>query len=509
MTEHIDVRKGVYYDSVTLLRITQAARSTAGITDAQVAMATELNVDLARGMGFEIPEGTTPNDLLITLRGDDQDAVDAGIAAFEAAIAEAAAAGRAAGGLGSGPAPRSVRAAVNARPDASLVLLSVPGANVLGEAMDAIGQGRHVMVFSDNVPVDDEIVMKDAAARAGVLVMGPDCGTAIVGGVGLGFANVLTEHDGESVGVIAASGTGAQHLTSLLDDAGVDISHVLGLGGRDLSEKVGGRSALQALAMLGDDPETARIVIVSKPPHPAVAEKVIAAAEALDKPVTMILLGQGQPNITEGASTVLTELGRDIPQWKTWNEQAAKGAEGALRGLFSGGTLADEAMLVAGERIGDIRSNIPLRDDLALPADATGSALPQLSGLGHVVVDLGDDEFTQGRPHPMIDPSVKLDLIAAQAADPDVSVILMDVVLGHCAEPDPASGLAPVIREALASAGRPLTVIVSLCGTAADPQDREKQATALADAGAAVFASNAQAASVAAAIAAGSEGAAK
>ncbi|WP_106847722.1 FdrA family protein [Blastococcus sp. Marseille-P5729] len=509
MTEHIDVRKGVYYDSVTLLRITQAARIADGVTDAQVAMATELNIDLARAMGFEVPEGTTANDLLITLRGADQEAIDRGIAAFEAALAEAAAAGRAAGGLGSGPAPQTVRSAVNARPDASLVLLSVPGDNVLAEAMDAIAAGRHVMVFSDNVPVDHEIAMKDAAAKAGVLVMGPDCGTAIVGGVGLGFANVLGEHDGDSVGVIAASGTGAQHLTCLLDDAGVDISHVLGLGGRDLSQDVAGRSALQALQMLGEDPETARIVIVSKPPHPEVAAKVTAAAEALDKPVTMILLGQGQPNITEGVTTVLGELGRPVPTWQTWNADTITGQAGALRGLFSGGTLADEAMLVAGATLGDIRSNIPLRDDLALPGEATGSAVPQLSGLGHVVVDLGDDEFTRGRPHPMIDPSVKLDLIAAQAADPEVSVILLDVVLGHCAEPDPSAALAPVIKDAIASADRSLTVVVSLCGTAGDPQDRDRQAQALADAGAAVFASNAQAAATAAAIAAGTEGAAQ
>lgn len=509
MTEHIEVRKGVYYDSVTLLRITQAARGADGVTDAQVAMATELNLDLARAMGFQIPDGVGPNDLLITLRGDDQDAVDRGIVAFEAAMAEAAAASRAAGGLGSGPAPRSVRAAAGVRPDASLVLLSVPGANVLGEALDAISAGRHVMVFSDNVPVQDEIVMKEAAKEAGVLVMGPDCGTAIVGGAGLGFANVLGDRDGDAVGIIAASGTGAQHLSCLLDDAGVAVSHLLGLGGRDLSEQVAGRSALQALQMLGDDPETSRIVIVSKPPHPDVAATVMDAAQQLGKPVTTILLGKGQPDISEGASTVLREMGREVPEWRSWNEDAAKGAEGALRGLFSGGTLADEAMLIAGAALGDIRSNIPLREELALPPEATGAGVPQLGGLGHVVVDLGDDEFTQGRPHPMIDPSVKYDLIAAQAADPDVSVILLDVVLGHCAEPDPAAGLAPVIADAIASAGRPLAVIVSLCGTDADPQGRERQAQALAEAGAAIYASNARAAAVAAAIASRTEGAAQ
>ncbi|GAB3301459.1 FdrA family protein [Epidermidibacterium keratini] len=503
MTEHIDVRTGVYYDSVTLLRITQAARSAPGVTAAQVAMATELNLDLARGMGFEVPADVTTNDLLITLRGDDQGAIDAGIAALEGALADAAAAGRAAGGLGSGPAPRTVRGAAASHPDAPLALLSVPGQYVLGEAMDAIAAGRHVMIFSDNVPIDDELAIKRAAAQAGVLVMGPDCGTAIVGGVGLGFANVLGEYDGQSVGVIAASGTGAQHVTALLDDAKVDVSHVLGLGGRDLSEQVGGMSALQALQLLGDDPQTDRILVISKPPHPATADKVRAAADQIGKPVTYVLLGPGQPTITDGVGAVLDDLGIAVPAWRTWNEAAASSAPGALRGLYSGGTLADEAMLVASGVLGDIRSNIPLSPELALPADATAAGTPDLTGLGNVVVDLGDDEFTAGRPHPMIDPTVRLDLLAAQAADPEVSVILLDVVLGHSAEADPAARLAPAIADALASAGRPLSVVVALCGTDGDPQGRDRQADALAAAGAAVYTSNAEAAQVAANLAAG------
>lgn len=503
MTEHIDVRTGVYYDSVTLLRITQAARTAPGITAAQVAMATELNLDLARGMGFEIPADVTANDLLITLRGDDDTAIDAGIAALEGALAEAAAAGRAAGGLGDGPAPRTVSGAAAAHPEASLALLSVPGQYVIGEAMDAIAAGRHVMIFSDNVSIGDELAIKRAAQQAGVLVMGPDCGTAIVGGVGLGFANVLGEYDGPSIGVIAASGTGAQHVTCLLDDARVDVSHVLGLGGRDLSEQIGGMSALQALQLLSDDPATDRILVISKPPHPATADKVRAAAEQIGKPVTYVLLGPDQPNITDGVGAVLADLDVAVPQWRNWNESAATSGPGALRGLYSGGTLADEAMLVASGVLGDIRSNIPLSPELALPAEATSEGTPQLGGLGNVVVDLGDDEFTAGRPHPMIDPTVRLDLLAAQAADPDVSVILLDVVLGYGAEPDPAARLAPAIGDALATAGRPLAVVVALVGTDGDPQGRDAQAEALAKAGAAVYTSNAQAAQVAATLAAG------
>ncbi len=542
MTEHIAIRKGVYHDSVTLLRISQAAASAPGITAAQVAMATPLNIELAIGLGFTTPDGIGPNDLLVALRADDDAGIAAGLAALEDALEDAGAAAHRSGGLGGRPAPRTVRTAATAAPDAAVVLLSVPGPAVIGEAMDAIAAGRHVMIFSDNVPIEHEVALKDAAAKAGVLVMGPDCGTAVVGGVGLGFANVLSaDSSGPGVGIIAASGTGAQQLSCLLDEAGVRISAVLGLGGRDLSEQVGGRSALAALAMLDADPGTDHIVIVSKPPHPATAERVLAAAAKASTPVTSVLLGAGRPDLTAATETVLSAIGVPVPQWPVWAADggdddsdddtaagddygpadvdaaaavAASGSNGAgrasgpgaLRGLYSGGTLADEAMLIAADLLGDIRSNIPLRPDLALPADALGHGLPRLTGLGNVIVDLGDDEFTRGRPHPMIDPTVRLDLLAAQAADPQVSVLLLDVVLGYGSEADPAARLAPAIGSAIAgasAAGRTLSVVVSLCGTAADPQDRAMQATAFTHAGASVYASNAAAARAAARIAAG------
>lgn len=518
-TEHVELRSGSYHDSVTLLRIAQAAASTAGISAAQVAMATGLNIELTVGLGFSVPDRAGPNDLLIALRGDDQAAVEAGRAAVEQALDDAANAGRRAGGGGEVAPPRSVRSAAGIAPDAAVVLLSVPGGSVLGEALDAIEAGRHVMIFSDNVPIEHEIVLKDAAAAAGVLVMGPDCGTAIIGGVGLGFSNVLSagvSPGGTGVGVIAASGTGAQHLTSLLEDAGVPISQVIGLGGRDLSARVGGRSALAALELLDSDPATGHIVVISKPPHLDTGRRVSEAAAGLTTPVTVVLLGRGRPDITAATESVLDAVGVPVPEWREWwpenrstavDHSTVEPGGGALRGLFSGGTLADEAMLVIEAALGTgVVSNIPLSPELTLPATALGHGVPRLAGLGSVVLDLGDDEFTRGRPHPMIDPGTKLALLADQAADPHVRVILLDVVLGHCAEADPAARLVPVIREAFAvaaRAARPLDVVISLCGTAGDPQDRERQAAALAGAGAHVFSSNAAAARAAAALALG------
>jgi len=349
------------------------------------------------------------------------------------------------------------------------------------------------MVFSDNVSIEEEVAIKDAAAAAGLLVMGPDCGTARIAGVGYGFANVLRgDLVGPRVGVVAASGTGAQQLMCLFDDAGIAVSHVLGVGGRDLSAAVAGRSTITALKMLDDDAATDHIVLISKPPDPAIANAVRAVTDTLHTPVSSIMLGPGRPDITAGAEAVLRALGAPIPSWRQWGERAASAGPGLLRGLYSGGTLAEEARIVAGKTVGLIGSTAPNRH-----------GLPDPSGLGHVIIDLGADEFTVGRAHPMIDPSLRIALIAEQAADPDIGVLLLDVVLGHGSDPDPAAQLAPAIQAAIAGAVRELPVVVALCGTDADPQNREAQAAALTGAGATVYASNAAAARAAAAIANG------
>lgn len=539
--EQILIRRGVYHDSVTLLRVSQAAAAVPGVAAAQVAMASPLNLELAAGLGFSVPKDAGPNDLLITVRGVDDAAVQAGLVAVDEALTArvtptAGAAVRA--------AARTVRAAAREHPDARVVLLSVPGPAVLGEALDAIDAGRHVMIFSDNVPVADELTIKRAAGRAGLLAMGPDCGTAILGGVGLGFTNVLRAADGPRIGIVAASGTGAQQLTCLLDEAGVAVSQVLGVGGRDLSAAVAGAATRAALAALDADPGTAHIAVISKPADPRVAAELRRDADALATPVSLLVIGPGEPDITAGAEHLIGAVGGAGPVWPTWGPAAVTagfpgaapgtavssgsgsgsgGSPGVLRGLYSGGTLADEAMLVLAGTLGDIRSNIPLRPDLALPARINNAGAdqlapnvtpgtgvddvvragvgvhggPDLSGLGHAVIDLGDDAFTVGRPHPMIDPTLRLALLADQAADPDVSVVLLDVVLGHGADPDPATTVAPAIGAAIATAagaGRPLAVVVALCGTAGDPQGRERQAATLAGAGAQVYLSNAAAA---------------
>jgi FdrA protein len=345
-----------------------------------------------------------------------------------------------------------------------------------------------VMLFSDNVPVEQEILLKDEAAKHGVLVMGPDCGTAVVGGLGLGFANVLRPGP---VGIVAASGTGAQQVSCLLDAAGVGVTAVLGTGGRDLSAAVGGRSTLAAMELLDKHHATELVVVLSKPPDPKVAEQIRAAAAAMDTPALVAFVGRGQRDMTAISADVLAMLGaaHDAPtEWPASYARAPRA--GSIRGLFSGGTLCDEAMAIAPDTLGaPIWSNTPLDTDWTL-----GSSL---SAPGHVMIDFGDDQLTQGRAHPMIDPSLRLERIAQEAADPTCAVLLLDIVLGYGSHADPATPFAPAIRAArdrAAADGRDLAVVVALVGSRGDPQNRDATAEALVAAGASVHLSNAVAA---------------
>ncbi|MGO9078514.1 MAG: FdrA family protein [Streptosporangiaceae bacterium] len=489
--EHVEARPGAYADSVTLMQASAAARQAGGVDAALVAMATELNLGLLAGLGLPAPAAATANDLLIAVRAREAAALAGALAVIEAALARRPAS---AGGPLAAAAARTTGAAARAA-GPGLALVSVPGRHAFTEAMDALDAGCDVMIFSDNVPVEQEIMLKDAAAQRGLLVLGPDCGAAVVGGIGLGFANAVGPGP---VGLVAASGTGAQQLMCLLAAAGTGVSAVLGVGGRDLSAAVGGRSARAALAALDEDPATALIVVVSKPPAPAVAADLQARAAALATPVQFALVAPGEPDLTAAAGAALRALRRDVPAWPRWPGPASTAGppDGGLRGLFAGGTLCEEAMVIASERLGPIRSNVPLR-----PEWHCG---PQAAPDGHLMIDFGDDELTDGRPHPMIDQSLRLERLAAEAAGPAAGVILLDVVLGHGAHPDPAAELAPVI--AAARAARPVTVVVSLIGTAADPQDLAAQARALQAAGAHVFAANAEAARFACAVAAGGTG---
>ena len=493
--EHVEARPGAYADSVTLMRVSADVRQADGVQAALIAMATELNLGLLPEMGFRPPQDAGPNHLLVAVRASDDAALAGALAVVDTALSARALSATLGASLVQ--APRTTGAAVRAG-GPGLALISVPGRYAFAEAMDALEAGCDVMIFSDNVPVEEEIMLKDFAARRDLIVMGPDCGTAIVGGVGLGFSHTLAAGP---VGIVAASGTGAQQVLCLLDYAGAGVSAALGVGGRDLSAAIGGRSARAALALLDANPGTELIMVVSKPPAAEVAAGLRDFAARLQTPVQFALVAPGEPDLTAATETAITALGLPVPAWPRWPGEVPDGEVrsgaghrvpqngGALRGLFAGGTLCDEAMVIASDRLGPIRSNIPLRPELSLAArePVLGATVA-----GHVMIDFGDDELTMGRAHPMIDQSLRLERLAAEAADPAVSVVLLDVVLGHGAHPDPAAELGPAIAAARASGG--VAVVVSLIGAASDPQRLGRQAAALQAAGADVFASNAAAA---------------
>jgi FdrA protein len=453
MKEHVELRRGAYADSVTLLQVSRTVQDESGVLAAQVAMATPLNLEVLTGMGFTVPDAA-PDDLVVALRLDETAELGDVLVAVDAALSRST---RSATTAELAP-PRTTAAALRLAPK-SIVLVSVPGAHALVEAMDALDAGSDVMVFSDNVPLEQEVALKRAAAERDLLVMGPDCGTAVVGGLGLGFANVTTPGP---VGIVAASGTGCQQLLALFEHAGVGVSSALGVGGRDLSAEVRGASTRTALARLDADPDVELIVLVSKPPADDVAREIEQYAASLSTPVELALLGAGQPDLTAAAEAVLRRLGRSVPTWPVAGsaDPSATNDGSILRGLFVGGTLCEEARLIGTELLGPDRITM---------------------------VDFGADEFTGGRAHPMIDPTLRMEHLASAVDDENTGAILLDVVLGHGAEADPGALLAP----AVAAVGVP--VVVSVVGTARDPQDLDRQVRVLAEAGAEVHLSNASA----------------
>ena len=373
--EHIEARPGAYADSVTLMQVSADVQQAHDVHAALIAMATELNLGLAAAMGFEPPRSAGPNDLLIAIRASDDSALSRAQAAVDAALT--ARPSVVAGAAGTQPHTQSSRttgAAVRAS-GPGLALISVPGQFAFAEAMDALDAGCDVMIFSDNVPVEQEILLKDTAAERDLLVLGPDCGTTVVGGLGLGFANTV---GAGPIGLVAASGTGAQQVLCLLDHAATGVSAALGVGGRDLSAAVGGRSARAALAALDADPGTDLIVVVSKPPDPDVAAALRGYAAGLATRTQFAFVGPGAPDLTAATETALRALDLPVPAWPRWPGPPDRPRAGVLRGLFAGGTLCYEALVIATERLGPIQSNIPLRPELRiapLPVLGTTAAL--------------------------------------------------------------------------------------------------------------------------------------
>ncbi|HLJ60399.1 MAG TPA: acyl-CoA synthetase FdrA [bacterium] len=508
------VKRSAYYDSVTLMQAQQALRALPGVEEAGVVMGTEANVALLRQAGLVIEDASAKaDDLIVAVRADTEahargalDALD-GILSRRPAATPPDAAYR----------PRTVAAAARMLSGANVALVSVPGRFAAAAAREALRAGLHVMLFSDNVPLDEEIRLKRDAARGGRLVMGPDCGTALIGGAALGFANRVRRGP---VGIVSASGTGLQEVATITHRRGGGVSHALGTGGRDLAAAVGAATTRRALVVLGRDPATAVIVLVSKPPDPEVADRVLEDAAGIGKPVVVAFVGASPQSSAGGlywaatledAAMLAARLAGGAPRdpndegaaWRPAVERRAAAeidrlapSQQYLRGLYSGGTLCAECVAVLQGALRPLFTNAPV------------GAARHIDGVGpsraHTVLDLGDDLFTVGRLHPMLDPTLRAQRIAQEAADPETAVILLDVVLGEGVHADPAGALAPAIaaaRAGAAGAGRHLAVVASVCGTDEDPQSRVEQVRRLAAAGVLVEDSNVRAVALAGMIA--------
>lgn len=496
-----------YFDSVFLMRVAKRISGEPGIAEAAAVMATPKNVQLLADAGYDgVGELTaTSNDLIVSVKAEDGE--------FAAEVIDDI--GRflerentSSGGV----SVRSIKQAAESKPAANLAVISVPGEFAAHEAKEALNAGLNVFLFSDNVSLEDEIELKQLGRDKGLLVMGPDCGTSIIGGAGIGFANVVKRGP---IGVIGASGTGIQEVTTLISKAGSGISHAIGVGSHDLSDAIGGVTSLQALELLAKDAGTEIVVFISKPPGEATQKRLVEALNSVGKPVVTCFLGapadpaneRMTTNLDDAVSAALALVGAAALRSQTADpaafaaEMTGKSAEQKyVRGIFAGGTFTYQAQQVMLAHGLSIHSNAPLTGAQVL-ADSAKS-------VGHALVDMGADEFTQGYPHPMVDSSQRSKRILEEASDPSVAVLLIDAILGYSAADDPVGDLVPAMLEAKKIAevrGDTLSIVASVCGTAEDPQGLQSQIDQFEVVGARVFPSARQAADFAASLAKGSK----
>ena len=486
-----EIRSGVYYDSAVLMQLQRSLAGLPGVADAGVVMGTDSNKELLAHIDLVSPEveAAKPDDLVIVVRAETDAAAQEALGQVDELLS------RRKSGIEQEYRPHSVSTAADMLPEAAWVMVSVAGRYAAGVAREAMRLGKHVFLFSDNVSVEEEIALKQKSTELGLLVMGPDCGTALIGGMGLGFANKVRKGP---IGVVAAAGTGLQHVTARIHQLGGGVTHGIGTGGRDLSEKVGAATFKQGIDLLSRDPETKVIVLVSKPPAPKVADEVLRMARRAGKPVVVnfiarAITAQQIDNLyfagsLDQAAEMAVRLANEATVIEDESdlklERFAPGQK-YLRGLYSGGTLAYEAQHILAGYLPKVYANAPINKELKLPNSFVSQE--------HCIVDLGEDEFTVGRLHPMMDNEMRIRRLLEEADDPSVAVIALDVVIGFGSHPDPASELAPAVakaKEKARQAGRYLEVVAVVTGTDEDPQVLDSQIEQLKAVGVWVSTSN-------------------
>jgi succinyl-CoA synthetase alpha subunit len=499
------IRGNQYYDSVFLMGVNRRLSEARGVQQTAVLMGSETNKRLLSDIGIRDAQidAAQPNDLIAAVIADTADDVREALGRLDEWLQ---------GGLEAAPASglRTLEDGLGQRPDANLAVISVPGEYATREARKALEAGLNVFLFSSNVSVDDELSLKQFASQQGLVVMGPDCGTTLIGGVGIGFANAVRQG---SIGAVGASGTGLQEFTCQVHNAGFGISHAIGTGSHDLSKRIGGLTTFAALDALEADPQTEVVTLISKPPAARTLQKIASRLATCKKPVIGCFLGaRYEPDGTSAAYQVArtideavhlallasmgaapkpaqNTLATDEANWLPRETRAWAPGQQYLRGLFAGGTFCYQTQHILRDAKIAVHSNAPLdqRHKLSDPDKSRK----------HTGVDMGDDYYTLGRPHPMIDGTLRRKRILSEARDPEVAILLLDFILGFNASRDPVGDVLDAIVDARQMAqkrGGHLTVVASICGTEGDAQDLELQARMLREAGVLVFRSNARAA---------------
>lgn len=508
---HNLIKHNAYFDSVTLMLFSSKLGGIPGVLEAAVMMGTDHNKELMKNSGIlseELANKVSGNDLVIGIKADSQEVIDLAIKTLDEQFENKNKSGDETSKL----KVKTIDAAVKKMEGLNFAIVSLPGRFAAAETMKCLKNGMHVLLFSDNITIQEENELKDYAVANQLLMMGPDCGTAIINGVALGFANVVRKGN---IGLVAASGTGLQELTVIIDKLGGGISQALGTGGRDLKKDIGGKMMLLGLDALAKDPETNVIGIVSKPPAKEVMVKILEKVKTISKPVVACFLG-GDPSLVDGTDTVATETieaaakqlvtlskgkldvelnnysDAELDQLVEVEVAKIKGQK-YIRGLYTGGTLAYEGMLILDKKIGNIYSNIAMNKEFSL-SDVEVSQ-------ENSILDMGDDYFTDGMPHPMIEPKLRSQRIVKEASDPQTAVILLDCVLGYGSHSDPAGAIVSAVEQARTQQqNRHISYIASICGTEKDPQGFDDQVSKLKNAGIIVLPTNAQAAQFAARI---------
>lgn len=473
---HAFIKKGSFQDSVSLMIVSRKLSELPDVDEVSVMMGTPANKTLLKTTGFwhDMFDEATPNDICVAIKAQQSDnsAVEKVSVALEEALADIAKGQKTGSSL---PIVHSWRIAKKKNPSANMLLISIAGEYAAELANQGLDDNCNVMLFSDNVTIEDELALKQKAQSKGLIVMGPDCGTANIAGAPLAFANITPKG---SIGIIGASGTGIQEITSQIALCNQGITHAIGLGGRDLSESIGGISALTAIEMLAADKDTRVIAFVSKPPAPAVRDKVIQAMKKHNKPIVALFLGTNPEKSVDGNiyfTRTLDETARVAASLATVEEAKAaapKLTDKKILGLYAGGTLASECAMLLADRLG-------------VATDKDHHEGVMLAAQGHKIIDMGDDFYTQGKPHPMIDPSIRNKFITDLANKPEIGVLLVDIVIGYGATEDPAGSLVTAVKTLQEKRGsnNPIVVLGTITGTKEDPQCRSKQLAALKEGG--------------------------